>query len=1060
MSVARFSVNQVVLVNLLFVVFMAAGVVVYTVLPVDVYPDTSLDLARIETLWPGASAEDVERLITTVIEDEIEDVAGQERLYSYSLPDLSMIGVKFREDLKPADLEKAFDELRLALDRVTDLPDEAEEPVLTRLTLDEIWPLVQVAVVDHGVGEAALRRIALDLKNDLRTLEGVSRVREIAVREPEVHILLDEAELERYGLSLQDVAAALRLRNLNVPAGTLETDTGEIALRSIGEVDDPQQLGRIAIVRSPTGGHVLLEDIARIEPGFERAYWAARFNGKPCCLLYVSKERQANALTVRDRVAQAVDRYRAGHPTPGAELHLTGDSTTMIVSRLSVLKRNLGVGLVLVFCVLWMVVGVRNSLLAVIGIPFSFLCAFIFLYAIDVSINAVSVFSLVLVSGIIVDDAIVVLENIYRHVQEGRPLREAVIVGTDQVMWPVISSTLTTVAAFLPLLLMPGVVGKFFAIVPKTVTVALLASLFECLLILPAHYLDWGRRKGPPQPHPATASTEAVPPATRFGRRLLVWYDLVLEQVLQYRYPAVAVVGAVALLAWQAQRTLVRDLFPSDFPTFIVDFNARPGAGLTETDQVAAHVDQALAPFVPHLVERYVAALGAQWNEDNQRVLRTNLVQVWVDVAQGKGGQPDPEVVMNDVRAALNRYVEAHPDCGVENLRVWPIRDGPPVGKPISIRVEHPDYAIAGEISEKIKARLRSIRGVYDVADNLQAGHRELQLHLREQRAAELGVTYAQVASALLGANDGLKVGVFKDTENAEDVDIKVRLAGEHLDDLTDLRDIGVSGLGGRRVKLHQVADLRFDRGYAARYHYNSRRAVQITAEVDTGAGVDGNAVSRAVLAEFAPLELQDDRLRIRAEGQFAETARSFGALWRSGFIAVGLIYLILASQFRSYLQPAVVLMAVLFGVVGMILGLVVNRYPFTIVTAVAMVGLCGIVVNDALVLLDFINKERARGTSLREALHVSCRRRARPIVLTTITTIFGLGPMAIGVGGYSKIWSPFAMSMCWGLAMATALTLLLVPAFYHITEDLAALFRRRPRPDHHTAVVPEPGSK
>jgi HAE1 family hydrophobic/amphiphilic exporter-1 len=378
-------------------------------------------------------------------------------------------------------------------------------------------------------------------------------------------------------------------------------------------------------------------------------------------------------------------------------------------------------------------------------------------------------------------------------------------------------------------------------------------------------------------------------------------------------------------------------------------------------------------------------------------------------------------------------------------MRAWPIRDGPPVGKPVAIRIEHPEYTEAQRIGERIQDRLRAMPGVHDISDNLDIGPQELRLTFREQQAAELGVTYAQVGQALRGANDGLEVGIYKDTENDEDVDIKVRINPDDLVTLDDLRDIEVSGAGGLSIKLRQVADLHFEQTYVSRYHYDGKRAVQITADVDTEAGTDANVVNRAILEEFKPLENEDPGLTIHAGGQFEETQESFSGLWRSALIAVALMYLILASQFRSYLQPLVVLMAVGFGMIGMVLGLVTYRYPFTVVTGIAMVGLSGVVVNDALVLLDFINKERARGAPLLEALHAGCRRRVRPILLTTLTTVFGLAPMALGVGGYSKIWSPFAMSMCWGLLMATGLTLVLVPAFYHITDDLARTFRRKP---------------
>jgi len=1054
MSLARFSVTQVVLVNLLFLLFIVIGGMIATVLPVEVYPDTSLDWARIVTPWFGASAEEVERMITKVIEDEIEDVRGASRIVSYSTPSLSLISVKFREDMSPQGLQAAFDDLRLSLDRVVDLPTTAEEPELVRITLEEVFPLVQVAVVDEAnVGEAYIRQIALDLKDELRTIPGVSKIKPTAMREREIHIRLQRPLLEKYGLSLQKVAAVLKAQNLNIPAGTMETADSEIALRSIGEVESAEGLGDICVVRSPTGAHVRLKDLGTIEEGFERAIVVGRIRGKPAAALYIAKDRHANALTVRNAIQAYLDEYRARHDIAGVAVEITGDSTTMISSRLAVLRNNLSVGLVFVFIGLWLFIGVRNSLLAIVGIPFSFLCAAIFMYVIGVSLNAVSVFALVLVSGLIVDDAIIVLENIYRHVQEGRPLREAVINGTEQVMWPVISSTATTMAAFLPLLLMPGMLGRFFSIIPKTVTVALLASLFECLLILPCHYLDWG-----PRGRQARGSA-ASPAGTSERTRSLLWarllggcravssrvdalragainfYEALLLQVLRFRYVGLAVLAALGLFAWQTSRTLIVEMFPSDFPTFIVDFNTREEAGLKETTRAAEQLFPLFDGFMPDKVAQYATLIGAQVNDDNESVVQTNLAQLWLDVTQYPGSYRDPTGVMNEVRQTLNAYVAAHPESGLENLRVWPIRDGPPVGKPVAIRVEHPDYEIAREIAGRIRRELSGYDGVHDVTDNLRMGQRELQLRVNEERASELGLTFLDVATAFRGANDGLKVGVFKDTENDEDVDIKVMYAGEHLRTVDDLHNIDIETRAGGMVKLHQVAEVEFDQAYARRYHYNTRRAVLVTANVDTKV-TDATHVSTAVMEKYAPLMEEDSGLKLFAAGQYSETTESFAALRTSGVVALCLIYLILASQFRSYVQPVIVLTAVAFGLMGMVFGLVVNGYSFSIVTAIAMVGMCGVAVNDALVLLDFVNVERRRGTPVVEALRVSCRRRLRPITLTTVTTIAGLAPMALGLGGFSKIWSPFAMSMCWGLLTATVLTLILVPAFYFIVDD------------------------
>ena len=1034
MSPARFSVQQAVLVNLLFLVFIFAGAVVMREIPVDVYPDTSLDIAMISTAYVGASSEEVERLVTRKIEDEIEDVRGSDRIVSISQSDISVITVKFREDLSPEDFEAAFDDLRVRLDRVDDLPESAEQPILERLTSDEVMPLLQVGVVNEGdIDEVILRRVALDLKDEIRRLPGVARVRLVGVRDREIHILLDKDRLEKHGLSLQQVAAVLEAHNLNIPAGNLAEGDTEITLRGVGDVSEPEELGDICIVRSPTGAHVRLRDVAEIDHTFERAYWSARINGDPALSLYLSKDHNANSLTVRADVQDCIDRYRANLDVDGIGISIQADGTRIISSRIGILQNNLLVGVALVFAVLWVAVGLRNAGLAIVGIPFSFLCAVIFMRLIGVSLNAVSIFSLVLVSGMIVDDAIVVLENIYHHAQAGRPLREAVIVGTNEVMWPVASATMTTVAAFLPLLVMSGMLGRFFSIVPKTVTVALLASLFECLLILPVHYLDWGPRPAAPR----TDAARTVHAFTGWRRTLLDAYDWLLTHVLAVRVLAPVLLVACGLFIWQAERTLTVEMFPSDFPTCVVDYKCRPGMSLEATDEAVMNLASAIDQFKPHAVGNTAVFMGVQVDEDGHRVMRPDIAQMWIEVKSEGDDFNDPTRIMNDIREALLAYQADHPQSGVERFRVWPVRDGPPVGKPVAIRVEHPDYDYARELTERISARLASIPGVYDVSDNLQLGNRELILDVDNERAAERGVTFLDVATALRGAKEGLFVGVFKDVQHDEDVDIKVRYADKYVSNVDQFRDIDiVSPVTGASVKLYQVADLRFDRTYTNRYHYNGKRAVEITADVDNNL-TDARLVNETILREFGPLADGDDKLDIIAAGQFAETQASFASLKDSAYIALGLMYLILASQFRSYLQPLVVLTAVLFGVMGMVVGLVVNDYPFSVVTGVAMVGLCGVVVNDAIVLIDFINQLRREGVPLAEAIRTACHRRLRPILLTTITTVVGLAPMAFGVGGYSKIWSPFAMSMCWGLAFSTVLTLVVVPALYYVAEDV-----------------------
>lgn len=1045
MSLAKFSVNQAVFVNLLFLVFIVAGAVVYRLLPVDVYPDLSLDEAWIQTPYPGASPELVEQHVTKQIEEKLEGIPGVSYLASNSEPNISRIFVKFDENLNRIDYEAAFQEVRNRLDQATDLPAEAEEPQLTRLTVGEVWPIVQVVIADEGVGdERVVREVARDLKVRLRAIEGISKIREVGLRDREIHVLVDKHALEQYGLSLQEVAGILKSSNQNIPGGNVLTAAEELVLVAEGNASTPEELGDICIKKSPTGDHVYLREIATIQQDFERRLTISRYMGKPCAFLYVAKKRSADSVTVRNRVEEALGEYRADLP-PGVSVELFADSTLMISSRLNILKRNLAFGLVLVFTVLWMIVGFRNSILAVVGIPFSFLCAFIFMYAIDVSINAVSVFALVLVSGMVVDDAIVVLENIYRHVQNGEPLKQAIIDGTSEVTWPVVSSALTTVAAFMPLLIMSGMIGRFFAIIPKTVTVALLASLFECLLILPSHYLHWGPRT--PKTTQGSRGHRRQPLFGRLGTNALQSYRQVVEQAIAHRYLCLGVLTVLGACAYQAQRTLAVELFPSDFPTLVVTFEVDPKANLEETDRVC----QTMLPVFADLAEKnyaktYSSNVGVQWNKDNQMLQRSNLAQIWSELHQTGRGDYDPTEVIVETRRRLLDFAQAHPELNIRNLEVWPIQDGPPIGKPVAIRVEHPNYEVAKGIADRVKHRLQQMAGVFDIADNLHVGQGELRMVLKEAEASEFGLTFEDVFSTISGANEGFAVGTFKDPEYDEDLDIRVKYRQEFRSHEDQLLDVDIkSPVTHALIKLSQVADLRYEQGYANHYRYDGRRAVLITADVDTRI-TDSQRVNETILGEFSDLAAHDDQLSIVAGGQFKETRESFNSLKSAAMIAICVMYLILAAQFKSYLQPLIVLTSLVFGVMGVIMGLVIHGYPFSVITGIAMVGLFGVMVNDAILLVSFANTERARTSSVKQALVDACLIRARPIILTTVTTVAGLLPMALGVGGYNKIWSPFATCICWGLTSATVLILVLLPAFYFIVEDAKAVAGRMSR--------------
>lgn len=1054
-SLARFSLRQAVLMNLLFVVLILIGGLVVHVMPVDVYPDVDLDEATIDTFWPGASAEDVERLITGRIETEIADIRGVSRTLSDSKPDLSLIRVKFHEHLSPTELDAAFRQLRAAVDRVTGLPSDARKPLITRISLAEIFPLLWVVTEDTGgAGEDMLHEIVLRLKPILREIPGVAKVDDKLIRDRELRILVDHDRLREFDLTLDEVATVLRQYNRNVPSGTLPHDRGEYSVRAVGEAMNPEQLGGIAVKKHANGSHVYLRDIARIERDFARKTFFARLNANDCKALAIAKTDAADSRVVSNLVREVVAKF-SGNLPPGTHVSVCLDASNIIRSRVRILMTNLVSGIGLVFISLWVVMGLRNSILAIIGIPFSFLCALIFMHLIGVTINAVSLFAMVLCSGMIVDDAIVVLENIYRHIEMGKakersgggeqPLWTAIVDGTNEVMWPVISSSATTVVAFLPMLFMGGIMGKFFSIIPKTVAVVLLASLFECLLMIPVHYLTFGPRtrvRSAWSRLSGKAGLEGGPSRSVVGW-LMAAYDRLLVGILRHRYLAPLPLLALGYATYCFASWLRVDLFPSDYQLVVVDLKAWDDASLDQTGRVVKPIEQIVLSMGPEYVESMLTAVGLIATDDNAALWRNNLAQLQIQLGGGDDVAADPDVVTNRLRQEIGRYVEQHPEAGIRSFKVWAPQDGPPIGKPVAIRIECADLSLAKRLAGQFKQRLAEFEGTFGVVDNLDFGLKQINLRLKEDIASAHGLLQPSLSSALRTANDGVVVSTFKDTRSGEDQDVRMMLDAKYRRKLTDLLDIEIRSPHGYLVRLGRICDLDMSQGYASIPHVNGKRVVTVTAEVDTQK-TSATRVNAAIEDAFEPILAGFPNVRVTYGGEYHETVASFGSLQRAYLIALVVIYMLLATQFRSYIQPLVIIVTVPFSCVGVVGGLLLNDYPFTIMTFIAMVGLTGVVVNDSIVLLDFVNRQLATGKGVAEALRTACALRVRPVLLTTLTTVLGLLPLAMGWGGTSKIWSPFASSFAWGLTLSTVLTLVIVPAIYHIGHDLVTFVQRR----------------
>ncbi|MFP6629013.1 MAG: efflux RND transporter permease subunit [Myxococcota bacterium] len=1045
MTLPEFSLRQTVLVNVLFFVCLIGGIAAFSRIPVEYHPDVALNAVGIATVWSGASAEEVERLVTQKLEEELSAVTDIDEMRSTSQADSSTILIDFDEMLDEAEYESAVNDVRAALDRVDDLPADAEEPYLYEIVATA--PVVSIAVVDvGGVGPTALREIARDVARRLERLPGVKTADRRGAQEREIRVLVDRDAAARYGLGVGDVAARIRGHNLNLPAGTFEAASGETTVRARGDYATVDEILDTVVFESPNGTLVRLAEVARVEEGLEKRRYASRYGGHPAQLLTIIKKENQDAIELVERVDRWIAEYRV---PPDVEIHKALDTAAFVAPQMVTLVENLALGILLVIGILWFTIGFRNAALTSIAIPFSFLTAMIFFPILDITINATTLIGMLLVSGMLVDDAIIVLENIYRKVEEGMPVRQAILAGTNEVMWPVVCAVMTTCAAFAPLLLVGGTAGKFVSILPKCVLVCLLASLFECLVILPAHYLDFGSRKRredeaeESSPNRFLRATHRVREAVNQGiAGTRSAYSRSLVPVLEHRASFALLMVGMAVFAYGYARHLEVELFPGEFDTFNVLLESPSGYSLDQTEQVVLAMEAPLLEFLGKDVRAMSTVVGASVDSNYDRLSGPNLAMTYLVINRSDENAAQPERVLNAVKARMDAWAQENP-AGIVELRVAPQQDGPPLGAPVEMRIQGSDYALGKAIAQEVIAFLEALPGVYNIEDNLKEGPAEARLLVDAQRASRHGLSFEEIALALRSANDGLVASSFRSTAIDEDIDIRVLLAERYRGSLGDLLDVELRTPGGYLVKLRDVADVELARGFLSYRRYDERRTVTVSAEVDdnltTSASVNGR-----LRAEFADVEIRYPGVTIDYSGEFESQGEAFADLIRVFPVALLAIYMLLAALFRNYLQPMVVVAAIPFGLMGVVFGVGLLGYNVSFILMYATIGLTGVVVNDSLVMVDFINRAREGGMPLRDAVRHSGALRFRPILLTTLTTVMALLPMALGFGGVSKTYGPLAASISFGLIFAMVGTLFGVPLVYTSLIEGQDRFRRR----------------
>jgi len=1045
MFLTRFGIERPVVVRMTLLLILVTGVYSYRAMPRYLDPDLTVGRGMVITVCPGFSPEEMEKLVTNRIEEELRGISEIRRTESNSFESTSKIQIFFQTDLSEREIDRGMQEVRNAVDRVDDFPEEAETPRVLEIDT-AIFPVCLVGLAGD-LPMMHLQDIAEDVSDVLEEIEGVSEINIYGKREREIWVELDPLRMAGYGISVPQVARALADRSRNRPGGVLEMGDHESAIRLVGEPDAPEDLARVAL-RSRDGGTVYLGDIARVRPTLERAVTRSFIDKEKALVLAVQRKKNTDMIRIVDEVKRLM--ADKGGRISGLTWTLYFDQARVSKKRIRELQSNALLGVVAVFLILWVALGLRNALYASVGIPVAFLITFTLMNAFDLTIDGVTLFGLILVLGILVDDAIVVLENIFRYMEAGVEPVQAALHGSREVFGPVLASVSTNMAAFFPLLFMvTGVIGRYLAILPQVVLFALAASLFEVFFMLPSHVVELTpersihrlrERRGP----------DVFTPLRR------IYYPY-LRRLLRHRYVSVLVIVASTFLAFLLYFQTDFEMFPKTdaFPRFNIHFDLPVGASLNRTESVLMGLSDLVKREVGDDLVAPIAIAGMK-EVNYEPLYGPHFGMLNVVLTYKEERKRSVKDILEGVRGEVGRYLR---EQGAVAHALDRLLEGPPVGADLDLKIQAPTWAQSAEISRRVQEALARQAGIVDIRDNFSREKQFMEVTVDEARARELGVSQADLEMMIQAAFHGLPVGTYN--RHGEEQEIKLKVLPEYRRDFEDLMRLRCILPDGRRVPLREIAHIRMNPGFHDIYHYRGKQTVQLTANIRAEQEADEKgflanirgermtAVKANRIAEdaFQAMRSEYPGARMVAGGLQEETNTSLLELRNAGGLALFLIFFILALQFNSFGQPLIIMITIPFVTLGVIIGLLVTQNPLTFVTLVGLLTLTGIVVNDSLVLIDFINRYRKEHPdNLFLAIIRACHVRMRPILLTSLTTIFGLAPMAFGLGGKSPFWAPLATAIMWGLAFATLLILSMVPAYYAILQDIRYMVRHRRR--------------
>jgi len=1019
-SVFRFFAERHILAWLITIITIILGLNTLTHIKRDIYPEVDFGMMNITTSYPGASPEDVELNVTNKIEEELKSVTSIDKITSFSMENVSVINVVI--DVNARDQDEIKTEIREAVGRVTDFPVEVtKSPLVTEMNTSQM-DVIEVGL-SGNIPYRELRELARLFEKKLKNVPGVSRLDRFGYRSREIKVEVSPSAVEKYLIPLREIIAAIQGRNIRGTTGSFESYTSEKDLVTLAQFRNPLEVGDVIVRSSFEGPLIKVKDLAIVRDDFEDEKLLSRINGRSAISFLVYINENADVIRTCDAIKDLVQKESENLPE-GSEIQYVNDESRYVRDSFAVVLSNGWIGLLLVLILLTVFLNLRTAFWVAMGIPVAFLGTIFLLPLFDSYLDTITLSGMILMIGIIVDDAIIVAENISRRREKGEEPLEAAVEGTREVFRPVLTTVLTTFLVFAPMFFMPGLFGKFIAVIPLAISLALFISLGEVTVALPAHLL------------PGLRSHSAKYAGRSWFNLLRDRYRGIVFRILKFRY--VLVPFFIILLAgslWYAGNYMKFILFPSEMAdSFYMLIELPSGTSLRATSERVREIEELVATLPEEEMASFNTRIGIKYEvfttaeSENYAAMRINLTPF-------SERSRNADQIAEELRQKTNQLE------GFEEI-VYSIESGgPPVGKPVNIRMVGSNDTLRTQLADSIEAFIAAIEGVKDITRDDQAGKDQVEIKINYDKLSRLGLTVADVAQNVRIAYDGEVVTSVRYGD--EDVDFRVMIEEKARKQLSYLNELLIPNRQGRLIPLKEVAWLKTGSGPSDYRHYDGERTVTIEADVDKNV-IAPLEVTNAVF-EYFNVDKDWPGIQLGLGGEPLETEESMAGLFRTLIIALIGVYFLLVLLFNSLTQPFLVMAAIPFGYSGVIVAFGLHGEPFGFMAIMGIIGLSGVVVNDSLVLVNHLNdlKRQRQGKTLREIVAEGTANRLRAIILTTLTTVAALLPLAYGLGGTAVFMAPMALAIGWGLVFATPLTLVLVPCFYMIRDDLGKVLKR-----------------